>query len=44
MKLGNSLLILALTLGLAALAATGARHEVEWATGVSLEDGDAWFI
>lgn len=44
MKFGNSLLILALTVGLAALAATGIRHEEAWAADVTVEDGDAWFI
>jgi hypothetical protein len=44
MKLGNSLLILAFTAGLAALAATGVRLEGEWAADVTLEDVDAWFI
>ena len=45
MKLGNSLLLFALTAGLAVLAITGAKHEVETADTNSLyEDVDAWFV
>jgi hypothetical protein len=44
MKLGNSVLFLALTMGLAILAVTGARPEIWRAADVTLEDGDAWFI
>jgi len=44
MKLGSSLLILALTVGLAALAVTGVRPDVERAVDVTLQDGDAWFV
>lgn len=44
MKLGNSLLILALTMGLAALAVTGARPVDDRAAEMTLEDADAWFI
>jgi len=44
MKLGNSLLFLALSAALAALAATGARPEMESTSTVRLEDVDAWFV
>ncbi len=44
MKLASSLLLLALTAGLAALAATGVRHEVRPTGDVRLEDVDAWFV
>lgn len=43
MKLG-SLLLLALTAGLAALAVTTARPELETADDVRLEDVDCWFV
>ena len=44
MKLASSLLLLALTAGLAALAATSVKHEVVTAGDVRLEDVDAWFV
>jgi hypothetical protein len=44
MKLANSLLYLVLTAGLAALAVTKARHEVDVATEVTIEDADPWFV
>jgi len=44
MKLASSLLYLALTAGLAALAVTKARPEVDWVNDVRLEDVDAWFV
>ncbi len=44
MKLGSSLLFLALSAALAALAVTGARPEFEPTGNVQLEDVDAWFV
>jgi hypothetical protein len=44
MKLASSLLLLALTAGLAALAATSVKHEVVTTGDVRLEDVDAWFV
>ena len=38
------MLILAITVGLAALAVTGVRPDVERAVDVTLQDGDAWFV
>ena len=44
MKLANSLLYLVLTAGLAALAATKARPEVDVSSDVTIEDADPWFV
>lgn len=44
MKLANSLLYLVVTAGLAALAVTRARPEVDVATEVTIEDADPWFV
>jgi len=45
MKLGSSLLLLALTAGLAALAAVkNTRPGSAPAADVSLQDADAWFV
>ena len=44
MKLANSLLYLVLTEGLAALAVTKARPEVDVASEVTIEDADPWFV
>lgn len=45
MRFGNSLLLFALTAGLAVLAITGTKHEVETAEGNAVyEDVDAWFV
>jgi hypothetical protein len=46
MKLGSSLLLLAVTAGLAALALNGVKHEVvEGAKAdATYEDADAWFV
>jgi len=44
MKLGSSLLFLALSAALAALAVTGARPELESSSKVQVEDVDAWFV
>lgn len=44
MKLGSSLLLLALTAGLAVLAVTSAGFEVEHGSSVTIEDVDAWFV
>lgn len=44
MRLANSLLFLALTMGIAALAVTGTRTEWVRAADVALEEGEAWFI
>jgi len=44
MKLGSSLLLLALTAGLAALAVTNARPESDQGSTVTVEDVDAWFV
>jgi len=43
MKLGGSLLLLAITAGLAALAVTSARPELGAADEVA-QDVDAWFV
>lgn len=43
MKLGSSLLFLALTAGLAAFALTGARPDLELAGSPTI-DADAWFV
>ncbi|MDP2470037.1 MAG: hypothetical protein Q8W46_04215 [Candidatus Palauibacterales bacterium] len=44
MKLGSSLLLLALTAGLAALAAVKNTRPGSAAAEVSLQDADAWFV
>ena len=44
MRFGNSLLLLALTAGLAVLAITGTKHEGATAEGAAYEDVDAWFV
>jgi len=44
MKFANSLLYLVLTAGLAALAVTKARPEVDMANDVTIEDADPWFV
>ena len=44
MKLGSSLLLLALTAGFAALAVTSARPEAEQGSTVTIEGVDAWFV
>lgn len=44
MKLGNSLFLFALTAGLAVLAMTGTKHEVEVDGSAPYEDVDAWFV
>lgn len=44
MRFGNSLLLLALTAGLAVLAITGTKHEGETPEGTAYEDVDAWFV
>lgn len=44
MKFGNSLLLLALTAGLAVLAATNVRPVASSSPDVRMEDADAWFV
>jgi hypothetical protein len=45
MKLSNSLLLVAMTAGLAVLAVTGIRQDPQPADASSLyEDVDAWFV
>jgi hypothetical protein len=45
MRFGNSLLLFAVTAGLAALAITGMKHATETAdSNAPYEDVDAWFI
>lgn len=45
MKFGSTLLLMALTVGLAALAVTGARPQNGHTTDRALyEDADSWFV
>jgi hypothetical protein len=43
MKLGSSLLFLALTAGVAVVALSSARLDLEWPAETTL-DADAWFV